>query len=139
MARKQAVKAAQEPKVQMRVVWSEDEYGAESLDYLKQWDTEEKYKGNEVHVGGKDGRKVPWEEYKNTYGNVDNYVALCAHVEEQCDKCGEWHEVMGASICGVGYYMTDHYRTGTYNEESVDRLEEYQQLVSRDLFHNARG
>ena len=85
-----------------RVIWHYDEDPAFSLDHLEQWNTKEKYAGNEIIHNGE---KVPFTCYKVTYGDPDNYTVLGCALEEKCDKCGSWDTV--DSLWGIDFYEPD--------------------------------
>lgn len=88
------------------------------LSYLDQWDTPEKYRGNEVL---RDGKPIPFEEYIQHEGNPDKHICLDMLVERKCPECGSW-EMLDA--CGsIDFMECDAYAIGEFTlAEVVDWL-----------------
>lgn len=117
--------------VKLRVVW-DFEFDI-AMEHYDQWNTPEKYAGNEVYV---DGKPVPFEEYMEFWGNPDRRVVLSAGVDQLCQKCGEW--TIRTSLGNIDFMDTDSVFTGSVAAEDLTgELSDYQLEVSRDLIEEA--
>ena len=117
--------------VQLRVVWDSEQ--DVDLSHLEQWDTPEKYEGNEVFV---DGRKVPFNEYMKFWGDPNRHVVLQAGVDMRCTECGEWTVV--CNVGNVDFMDTDPWDVGAvYAERIAGAFSDYQLEVSRELLEQA--
>lgn len=101
------------------------------LSWLEQWNTPEKYAGNEmVDRGPNDNqppRKIPFDEYIKYWGNPDRHVALCIRIEKQCEM-GGWHTV---ECLGAVDMMDDqHLWLGTYSDPAEIKDESIRWEVS---------
>jgi hypothetical protein len=109
------------------VVWDYDEDA--DLSFLEQWDTPQKYAGNEV-IDEKTGLPMPFDEYMQTYGNPDRHVMLWARVLEYLEDGNiEWKDSVG----GVDFMDWQEYKVGEFTPEEAIALEGYQGEVSKDL------
>lgn len=97
--------------------WIDDECD-ETKNYI---DNPEAFKAGEGECGvmKQEDRLLPFEEYKRTYGDPNNYVYLCAIVESLCEHCGEW--APKDSLSGLDIYENgpDLWDTGTFTPEQV--------------------
>ena len=97
-----------------------EEYNGECDAPLLEW------KGNDK--GGQcldgDGEMIPFDEYKGTYGDPNEYVFLYAAVESHCDHCGEW--ALTESLGGISFYgpSPDYWETGIFTPEQVAAMPE---------------
>lgn len=106
------------------------------MSWLEQWDTPEKYKGNEVL--DEDGNPMSFEEYMQGPGNKANHVMLCMLVEQKCKACGKWEVV--ESLSGIDFleYQND-WTTGTFTPEEAVRLKGYLGECAGELLSEAGG
>jgi hypothetical protein len=65
-----------------------------------------------------DGEPMPFDDYKQTYGDPNNHVFLCASMQER-SACDGWSTV--DSLGGIDVYDDGktHWETGTFNMEDV--------------------
>ncbi len=136
-----------------RVVWEYDPYP--NMSYLEQWDTPEKYKGNEVI---RDGRELPFDEYIEREGNPEYHTNLQCTVYIDCPRCaGEGTapesadspysvlcelckgdgSAIGASCGSIDFYVTDSYNLGIWYDHPNNGFADYQNEMSRDLIAEA--
>jgi hypothetical protein len=114
-----------------------EEYNGECDAPLLEW------KGNDK--GGqccpkKGDPALPFDEYRRTYGDPNNYVYLYAVVESLCEHCGEWG--MGDSLSGIDFYepAPDHWETGTFTEADVDAMPEgYFRDTLKEMLENVKA
>lgn len=102
---------------------NEEEYNGGCSAALLEWKGNDKGgQCREVTDDGTKGPIMPFDEYKRTYGDPNNYVYLYAVVESQCDHCGEWG--LKDSLTGIDFYepAPDHWETGTFTEAEVDAM-----------------
>lgn len=114
-----------------------DEYNGDCDAPLFEWKGTDK--GGQVRDGEK-GPIIPFDEYKRTYGDPDNYVFLCAVVEMQCECCGEWP--IRDSLGGISFYepAPDHWETGSFTEADVaDMPEGYFKETLLGMFDEAKS
>lgn len=122
---------------QWRVVWDYDPEPDSGLEHLTQWDTPEKYAGNEVM---RDGQPLSFDEYMRTYGDPENYVVLYVKAEQKCAQCNSWTEM--DALYGIGFY-TGHggegWDTGEFSEDEIGKLGGTQEEMSREVLANAKS
>lgn len=98
------------------------------LSWLEQWDTPEKYEGNEIL---EDGSPVPFEQYAATWGDPDRHVVLALLCEEKCPHCSTWDVI--DSLGGIDYLdWLDYPATGVY-ESPEDCDDEHMRSLMRDM------
>jgi hypothetical protein len=119
----------------LRVVWSYED--SPDLSWLEQWNTPEKYKGNEVCI---DGKPVPFEEYMQFWGDPNRHVMLLALVQRVCPTCGQWETI--DSLGNVDFMDTASWFVGSVMAEELDgphqpAMEEYQLELTRELLQAA--
>lgn len=111
-----------------QVVYDEDP----DLSYLEQWDTPEKYKGNEM-LDPTIGEVIPFEEYIQTYGNPDKHVVLMMIAEEKCESCGEWS--VTDTLGGIDFMEWCVPDTGVFTLEEIDNP--YLKVLALDMVEEA--
>jgi len=80
---------------------------------------------------------LTWEEYRETYGNLDRYVHLHCNVQHICGSCGAWETV--ASLYGIDLYMPDRYHIGTRQQgDDSGELNTYQIEIEAELIQEAK-
>jgi hypothetical protein len=84
-----------------------------------------------------DGKPVPFEVYKEHWGDPGQHAVLCCVVESACECCGSW--VVQASLSGIDFMVTDSFDTGTFDEAQVTTLTGYQLEVSQELIAEAKN
>lgn len=118
--------------ISLRVVW---EYEQDvDLSHLAQWNTPEKYAGNELVVKG---AKVPFDKYKEFWGNPDFHIVLRCSVQHKCPTCGAWETV---DSCGNFDFMTtnDVYVGAVAAADVAGDIPEDAQLeATRDMIEEA--
>lgn len=104
--------------------------------YLEQWDTAEKYEGNEIH---ENGRPLSFDEYMASgFGDPEQHVAIVADVEMQCECCNSW--VHKASLGNIDFLLTDNdWTTGTFTQAEIEAgaVKGYLADVAKELFSEA--
>lgn len=116
--------------------WLCDECGRDDVVTRLEWEGNDK--------GGqccpKKGEPIlPFDEYKQTWGNPNKYVYLCAVVESKCDHCGEW--AVKDSLGGIDLYENsrEHWDTGTFTEAEVDAMSKgYLRDTLKEMFDEAK-
>ena len=111
----------------------------EDPDYSYLAETPESYAENPAMVTdyGKAPREIPFDEYRETWGNPDLHTSLVAFAEAKCRCCGSW--VMTDSLSGIDFYTgptsgpIDYPNTGIF-ESPADLPEgSYQRELFEDM------
>lgn len=113
-----------------------EEYNGDCDAPLLEWEGNEK--GGQCKAD-KDSPTLPFDEYKRTYGDPNNYVFLYAVVESRCEHCGEWG--LKDSLGGIDFYEhgSDPWETGTFTEAEVDAMPEgYLRETLQGMFDEAK-
>ena len=102
--------------------WLCDECGRDDDVTRLEWDGSGSKTGGMLLV---DGKPVPFDEYKQTYGDPDRYIYLFCVVEAKCECCGHWDDAPGMTrLYGVDFYEygEDPWDTGTFTLQEVDDM-----------------
>ena len=98
------------------------------------------YDGSDSEMGGVclDGdRRVPFDEYMQTYGDPAYHEVLCAIVESRCGECSKWES--RDSLGNVDFLVSGWQVMGAFSEEEIPRMrDEYQRDTSRQMVAQVR-
>jgi len=99
-------------------------------------DCDGRFDGNE-HSGDssgvvlEDGKPIPFEEYKQFYGNPNRHVVLTCMLEEACGECGSW--VVKDSLCGIDFMDTESVFVGTCGSDGEECSESQRHFMEEML------
>jgi hypothetical protein len=94
--------------------------------------------GSNAGVVHEDGEQMTFEDYQQSYGDLNKYVSLQCTVETRCTCCGGW--TIQASLGGVDFYTygPDQWDIGTFDAMDIDdKLGGYQLEESYELILEA--
>ena len=116
-----------------RIIW---EYDPDpDLSWLEQWNTPEKYRGNEVYENGK---PLPFDEYIQYHGNPEHHIMLACHIQETCPHCGTWVTTDACHGFDFADWQDPLPDVGTYTlEQAKDLANEYQKDTSISMYMEA--